>query len=177
MPRLFLAIDFPESIRQELLEIQPAPVRGVRLTKPDQLHLTLHFLGETKLESTLAALQTVAASAFSLAMQGVGKFGSAHRDVILWAGVRNNPPLQSLHAALATTLTPIGYQPEPRPFSPHITLARCQSNAPRRVIEEFLQTNAGFATPEFPVAEFVLYSSELTPHGSVYHREQVYPLV
>src|SRR5262245_61847800 len=109
MPRLFLAIDFPESIRQELLRIQPASVRGIRRTKPQQLHLTLHFLGETQLEPTLAALRIVCAPAFSLAMQGVGKFASAHRDAILWAGVRNNSALQSLHAALTAALKPIGY--------------------------------------------------------------------
>jgi 2'-5' RNA ligase len=85
--------------------------------------------------------------------------------------------LQSLYAAITAALLPIGYQPEPRPFRPHITLARCQSHVPRLVIDEFLQAHATFVSPEFPVTEFVLYSSELKPNGSVYRRERVYPLV
>lgn len=176
MPRLFVAIDLPDDVKRELRRIRPEDVRGVRLTKPDQMHVTLHFLVNAELEPTREAVRTVAAPAFSLAMEGVGTFGSPRRGLILWAGFQVNAALSALHAALAQALAPTGYVPEPRPFSPHITLARCEPQVPRRVIDAFLEKNVQFALPEFPVSEFVLYSSELTRDGSVYRREEIISL-
>jgi 2'-5' RNA ligase len=176
MPRLFVAIDLPQETVRELVRIQPQPGNGLRLTRPDQMHLTLHFLGEADLSAACNVLQMVAAPPFSLVMEGVGTFGSNRRGLVLWAGIRNVPPLQSLHAALGEALQLIGYQPESRPFAPHITLARCAPDVPRKIIDDFLCRNAGFALPEFPVSEFVLYSSTLSSQGSVYRREKVFPL-
>jgi RNA 2',3'-cyclic 3'-phosphodiesterase len=83
VPRLFVAIDLPDEIKRGLQRRQPADVRGIRCTTPDQMHLTLHFLGETELPSTIDALGNVVAEPFSLRMTGVGKFGAANRGVIL----------------------------------------------------------------------------------------------
>jgi 2'-5' RNA ligase len=171
VPRLFVAIDFPDELKAELLRLQPPSGCGVRPTKPEQLHLTLHFLGDAELQPAVDALQTVNSSAFSLAFAGVGKFGSARRETILWAGMVESVELQRLHHEIASALLPTGYQPEPRPFHPHITLARCQPRTPRTVIDEFLTNHAGWHYPEVTVAEIVLYSSVLTPTGSVYRRE------
>jgi RNA 2',3'-cyclic 3'-phosphodiesterase len=90
--------------------------------------------------------------------------------------VESNPALMKLHAAIAEALLPTGYLPEPRPFHPHITLARCEPRTPRSAIDDFLRQHAGESLPPFAVIEFALYSSQTGSAGSVYVRERTYPL-
>jgi 2'-5' RNA ligase len=177
MPRLFVAVDLPDEVKADLVRLQPRSDRGIRLASPEQMHLTLHFLGESELEPTTAALSGVVAPAFATALKGVGRFGSPRRGFILWAGVRPCAELVALHVAVAQALAPTGYQPEPRPFSPHITLARCKPWASQQLINAYLQRNGGYTSSEFPVADFALYSSEPTPEGSIYRCERRFPLV
>lgn len=176
MPRLFVAIDLPADITKSLAQILPIGEPGIRCIPAEQLHLTLHFLGDTPLAATVAALKTVVTPAFWLSIQGVGRFGSTHRGDILWAGIHASRELQHLHATMARSLIGTGYRPESRPYTPHLTLARCKPEAPRTVINDFLQHHAELVTPSFPVTEFSLYSSVLNEHGPVYRREETFPL-
>lgn len=175
MPRLFLAIDLPADIKSELIRLPPS-ADGLRPVKADQLHLTLHFLGEWELSPVLAALQPVRSASFRMMLEGVGEFRQRDRSVILWAGMRMTPELRQLHAELASALTAIGYEPESRPYSPHITLARGRPETPRSAVADFLRDHSTWKTREFPVADYRLISSALTPSGSVYRCERVFPL-
>lgn len=176
MPRLFVALDLPDQLKQELIRLQPVPQRGVRLTKPEQLHITLHFLGETELEPVTAALATVSSTAFSLRLEGVGRFANRRGPTILWAGIRPSAPLTALHSAIGNALRSTGYLPEDRPYSPHITLARCEPGTPKNIIQEFLERHIQWASPDVSVTEFALYSSRLTPQGSIYQRLKSFEL-
>ncbi len=176
MPRHFVAIDLPEELRQALQTWPPAGVSGIRCTRPEQMHLTLHFLGESEREPVVDALSRVVAESFPLQLQGVGKFGAANRGVILWAGIEPQPALTNLHAVLADALSSTGYQPEARPYHPHITLARCQPPASRQAVDDFLRAHDAESLPPFVATEFALYSSELTPEGPVYARERTFAL-
>jgi 2'-5' RNA ligase len=176
MPRLFVAVDLPDAVKAELVRLQPPSGNGVRCTPPDQMHLTLHFLGDVDLDPVVEALQRVKAASFSLRLEGVGTFGSAGRGFILWAGFGYCPAVLALHAAIADALQQTGYQPERRPFSPHLTLARCKPRTPRSVIDDFLRRHANFRSADFPIRQFALYSSTLTPDGAEYRREAHFPL-
>lgn len=176
MPRLFVAIDLPDVVVSELARIQPPSTAGIRLLVPEQMHLTLHFLGKADLDPVAEALCTVVASEFSLSIEKVGRFASSRGEVILWAGVRMNSELLTLHNAIAEALAVVGFRPESRPFSPHITLARCKPGAPARVVDEFLARNEQWSVPSFPITEFALYSSKLTGDAPAYRRERTYPL-
>lgn len=175
MPRLFVAIDPPEAVRRQLQALQRG-LPGARWTSPQQLHLTLHFLGEQPLEPTRAALAGVQAERFALSIAGVGVFpprGSAH---VLWAGMPLEPPLRSLHTQLAEALEVVGYVPEKRAFHPHITLARFRAPPNHDQLRAYQQRHATLSIAPFPVDSFVLYSSVLEPSGSTYTAEGIYPL-
>ena len=177
MPRLFVAVGVPAAAAAELAIIQPPRVAGVRLAEPGQMHLTLHFLGPANLERTAAALAAVEAPAFPLEVEGVGQFPSSGGAVTLWAGVCASAALLRLHAAGAAALAAEGFQPEARPYTPHITLARCEPGVPADVVAEFLDRHRAFALPGFPVTEFGLYSSARVGDAPVYRRERSFPLL
>ena len=177
MPRLFVALDLPIAATAKLAHAQPPPMAGIRLVEPGQMHLTLHYIGEANIERMATALHAVAVPAFLLTLEGVGQFPSAGRAVTLWAGVRDNAELLELHAAVAAALAVVGYRPEARRYSPHITLARCKSVVPAGVVTEFLARNAALSLPGLPVTGFGLYSSTVVGGAPVYRRERSFPLL
>lgn len=176
MPRLFLAIDFPDAVLDDLVALQQSAATGVRWIPRPQLHLTVHFLGETDLVAAAAALQTVTSRAFELSLAGVGMFRSAHGGTILWAGVHPSTGLTGLHAETARAFAMIGYRPEARPYSPHLTLARCRRETPRDFLQAWLERQRNFTTPSFTVDRATLYSSVLQPTGPRYQAELTVPL-
>ncbi|MFC5475699.1 RNA 2',3'-cyclic phosphodiesterase [Paraherbaspirillum soli] len=177
MPRLFIAVDLPAAATAELARIEPLPMPGMRLIAQDQMHLTLHYLGEADVERMGAALQAVALPAFSLTLERVGRFAAAGGAVTLWVGVRDNPQLLRLHAEVAGALAGEGFLPEKRRYSPHITLARCKPVVPASVVSLFLEQHAAFLLPDLPVVGFGLYSSSLIDGVRVYLRERAFRLL
>jgi len=177
MARLFVAIDLPPDVTTALQRIQPPARRGVRLASFDQMHLTLHFIGETEIEFCAAALAAVRSPRFELTLAGTGRFPAAGGGSTLWAGVRENSKLHELHQAIARSLIPCGFTPESRSYSPHVTLARCGPETSGHIINEFLEAGRNLFIPDIPVQGFVLFSSDLAPGRSpVYHRERTFPL-
>ena len=177
MPRLFVALDLPAAATAKLAHAQPPPMAGIRLVEPGQMHLTLHYIGEADIERMATALQAVAVPAFPLTLEGVGQFPSVGKAATLWAGVRDNAELLELYAAVAVALAVVGYQPEARRYSPHITLARCKSVVPVGVVTEFLARHAALSLPGLPVTAFGLYSSTVIGDALVYRRERSFPLL
>jgi RNA 2',3'-cyclic 3'-phosphodiesterase len=172
MVKLFVAVDVSATAALELIRLQPPPGPGVRLVEPGQMHVTLHYLGETQIEPTSVALHAVAAPAFQMKLEGVGQFLSSESAGILYAGVCASPELLGLHTAVAAALAALGFRPEARPYVPHVTLARCTAEAPAGLAEEFLARHAGFALHGVLAAEFGLYASE----ASAYRCERSFPL-
>lgn len=177
MPRLFVALDLPESVTKELARIQPPPVSGLRNVKSDQIHLTLHFLGEADIAQVSDALAPVSGRKFELTLNGVGKFPPIGKAKVLWAGIRDNAELLSLHAVIGNALGAAGFPIETRPYAPHLTLARCGHKVPDSVVDKFLSQNHGFVLPPIPIEAFALYSSTNVDDAPVYHRERWFPFV
>jgi 2'-5' RNA ligase len=176
MPKLFVAVGLPAPVATELTRIQPPPTIGVRRTELNQLHLTLHFLGEANVGRIAAALEAVSVLGFALAFTGVGQFCSADGAVTLSAGVQESAGLLRLHTAIATALAGEGFRPEVRQYNPHVTLARCQPGAEPAVVADFLTRNAGFSLPAVEVAAFGLYSSVFIDESPVYRLERSFAL-
>jgi 2'-5' RNA ligase len=176
MPKLFVAVVLPDVAAAELVALRPHPVAGVRPAQPDQMHLTLHYVGEAEVERTAAALGAVTAASFPLILEGVGRFSSADGAVILWAGVRETPELLGLHAAAAAALAEVGFRPEARRYAPHITLARCGPETPPGWVEDFLAYQKGPSATAVAVAAFGLYSSAFVNAAPVYRLERLFPL-
>ena len=177
MYRLFTAIDLPEEIAGQVRELCHG-VPGARWVRPEQLHLTLRFIGEVDggvfrdIREELAGLSS---PAFSLRVKGLGFFPPRKAPRVLWAGVEPGEEVSALRNRIESLLVRLGLSPEGRKYAPHITLARLQE-APLVRVTRFLAGNALFATEAFPVEAFHLYSSELTAKGALHVMEASYPL-
>jgi len=175
--RLFIALDLPEAVAAEVRGLcQGLP--HVRWSNPEQLHLTLRFLGEVPEEEVAALrarLETVVSPPFELGLRGVGVFPPKRRPArVLWAGVAPHEPALALKAAVDNALGP---DPEAagRAFSPHLTLARLRED-PRAALDAYLKERAGFTGARWSVDAFHLYQSTLGPDGARHDLVQRYPL-
>ncbi len=185
MPRYFIALPLPEEARDRLVAVQPPAAPGMRILARDELHLTLHFLGEVSthdIDTATAALAAVRMNAFTIRLSGVGMFPSERHAKVLWAGVEPNADLTALHRSIGKVLAAaIGFQPEDRPYSPHVTLARLDEPAPpdaaeRYVIDRYLNENKGFEVPYVGFLRFGLYLSHFAQNVHRFREEAVFPL-
>jgi 2'-5' RNA ligase len=182
MPRLFVAIDLPAPLKEQLAALTTR-IDGVRWTEPENLHLTLRFIGDVSHETAdaiQAALTDVQSPPFSLQLSGVGTFPANPRKPprIIWAGLSNPPAIQSLHEVIEKMVSDLGPTPDNRPFTPHITLGRVKSADDHTVstLRQFLERNAAFHTEAFIPAEFLLMESQLSASGSKYTSLARYPI-
>lgn len=177
MYRLFVAIDPPEETIQRLREICLG-LPGAKWNDPDQIHLTLRFIGEVDggvFRDIREALAGVTAAPFEVTPKGVGFFPPRKNPESLWVGVSDPEPLVHLRNRIESVLVRAGIKAENRRFFPHIALARLKNTPPNRVAG-FLTGNSLFKLPAFPVGEFCLYSSFLSSERALHQIEAVYPL-
>ena len=177
MPRLFIAIDLPAAQAEALAALRDEALPA-RWTRPTQFHLTLRFVGEVdegvaaRLE---AALAEVAAAPVALRVEGLGAFPSVRRPRVLFAALAEAPGLVLLQAEVEAAVQRLGLPADPKPFRPHVTLARIKGARPRAV-REFLKTHADLALPPFEAGAFVLYESHLGPSGAAHRVRATYAL-
>ncbi|MCB9727949.1 MAG: RNA 2',3'-cyclic phosphodiesterase [Deltaproteobacteria bacterium] len=176
--RLFVAIDLPETIRDDLAEIMLG-VPGARWVDDDNLHVTLRFVGEVDghaFEDVADALSTLRKPGFQLALTGTGHFPPRGQPTVLWAGVSPEPGLLALRGAVDRAVIRAGIEPEHRKYMPHVTLARLNGSPPGKVAQ-FLAHHSLFQTEPFQVDTFHLYSSVLRASGAEHTLEVSYPLL
>ena len=171
--RLFVAIDLPDSIRRNLVDLDPH-IGGVCWVESNQMHLTLGFFErvpkaiELGLRENLSAIEF---RAFFLPLVGLGKFPEKGHPKVIWVGVgAGHPHLFQLYKRVQDAAFQCGLEPELRPFHPHITLGRCR-DVHEGAIRKFLKANADLDLGMVRVESFHLYSSELTPAGPIHTRE------
>ncbi len=175
--RLFVGIALPEDLRARLTVLQQG-VPGARWVDPDNLHLSLRFIGEVdsvQAHDLDAALVQVRAGRFGVTLTGVGCFGQGRKSRALWAGVAPDPELGRLQRRIEQAVQAAGLTPEGRKFKPHVTLARFKGD-PGHWLHEHLAYHAAFRAASFEVREFVLYSSLLAQTGAIYTPEAAYSL-
>lgn len=189
--RLFVALEVPEGPRQEA----ERRVREARRTLPSarwvdlgNLHLTLLFLGavaDERVPGLAAALLRACAPRrpFALRLAGGGTFPPRRPARVAWLGVdavgTAGQELAALQADVAlaadAALRGSGYEPEDRPYYPHVTLARCPSPWPRSAAERFAASFAGPIGEPFTVERAVLVESRLGRGGPRYREEASLP--
>lgn len=182
--RAFVALELSEDLRAALRrlsrELEAAmPPRGVRWIKPEALHVTLKFLGEiseARVSDILLIMQSAAQGIqpFDCIVSGLGCFPNARQPRIIWVGLHEQGgALTRLYRALEDGAARLGYAPEERPFSPHLTIGRVSRDAGaadlRRVGEVVSATDPG-RLGRLDAQYVSLMKSELRPGGSVYTR-------
>jgi RNA 2',3'-cyclic 3'-phosphodiesterase len=177
MPRLFVAVDLPEAAKDRLAAITGG-LPGADWVEPDQYHLTLRFLGKVDgpaFADLREGLSALSARSFYLDLRGLGVFPLRGDPETLWVGAARNDALLSLRNKVESLVVRRGQPPESRKFHPHVTLARVRGSRPDWV-GAYVAGHSLFSAPEIPVQSFTLFSSKLTPQGSVYTVEREYPL-
>lgn len=176
--RLFLAIALPQDLRARLTALQ-CGLQDARWLPPENLHLTLCFIGETdcrQAQDLDAALTALRAPRFSLTLSGLGIFGTASKLRSLWVGAEASEALTRLQAKTVQAARSAGLPLAKKKFRPHVTLARFKGK-PRARHYDFISRHALFRAAPFTVEDIVLFSSALEPSGATYRAEARYPLV
>ena len=177
MLRLFLAVDLPDAVRNEV-EGMCTDVNKARWVKPRQLHITLRFMGQLPdddLETIREKLARVHAPAFELALRGAGVFpGGDRRARVLWLGLNPIAPLAELKRQIDACLGP-DMQNRGQTFSPHLTLARF-TEKPDQTLTQFISRHSTYCSAPWEVACFRLYKSTLLQRGAVHEALETYPL-
>lgn len=166
--RLFFGLELPEALKSRLLAIQQ-PLEGVRWQQPEQLHLTLRFLGsvpESQLKAVQSAAEGLPVKPFNLNLVGLGCFGEPEHPKVLWAGIEPSEPLDELQHAVSLRLVSCGFGEEARRFQRHITLARFSQ--PSGSVQSMLTSYRDYSVGTMPVNFFSLFQSDLTAEGAVY---------
>ena len=177
MPRSFIAIDLSENIRNFLgalsQELNKHLSKGdVRWVQPDNIHLTLRFLGETENDKLDLITKGMDYSAghiepFDLVLGKLGCFPSAKRPRVIWVGFQNNiEGLSSLQSSLEEKIVALGWKPEGRKYHPHLTLGRVK-NSPA-VVKAQLPWGREIGNRRIEARAIALYESRLRPSGAEY---------
>jgi RNA 2',3'-cyclic 3'-phosphodiesterase len=174
--RLFVAVNLPAEIRQGLGEVQDrlrSAQADVSWVRPENIHVTLKFLGEVdekRLPSIRGVLADVALAGVSFPMEvaGVGSFGGRVPRVV-WVGVRDGAqPLTHLARQVEGVLARLGFPKEKREFTAHLTLGRVRSTRNAEGLLAKLQEAREERIGTLTARAFELMQSELRPSGSVY---------
>lgn len=178
--RLFVAVDLDDALRRAAARLsrtirdrlERAGSFGVSWIAPDNLHLTLKFLGEIgdaaagRIQEAMAA--PFAEPVFDLELSDVGAFPPAGPARVVWFGVRAGAEaLVRLQTEVETRLRGFGLPPEDRPFRAHLTVARFRAPVPGRV-RELLAVEAPVPIGRCSVRHVTLYQSHLSPKGARY---------
>ena len=174
--RLFVAVDLLDALRVRLAGLK-RDFPGIRWVLPENMHLTLRFIGEAGGEEADAArnaLRTVRVVPFSLCLHGLGLFERRHQS-ILWAGLEHSAPLSALKQQVDAVLTmAIGLEAEHGRFSPHVTLSRMRTGVSAALRERI--AGYAFTSKSFTVESFTLFRSVLSPTGAAHFPVERYPL-
>ncbi|OAI55054.1 hypothetical protein AYO44_13695 [Planctomycetaceae bacterium SCGC AG-212-F19] len=176
--RTFIAIDVNSAVRDRLVELQENLARGgtdVKWVEPENLHLTLLFLGEVEDKQLHEVCRAVADATagqapFTMALEKVGCFPNARRPRILWAGVGTGlQEVVAVHDAIEPALLDLGcYRREERDYTPHLTLGRIKGDKVTFKLSEGIAKNQGWQGGDTVVREVLVMSSTLGRDGPEY---------
>lgn len=186
--RLFVAIDITDSIKKKLCSLQESISQQCRLKRfdvkwvsPEQMHLTLKFLGEVKdpdISEVCRIVETVTAkkSSFELEFETVGSFGGKRASVV-WVGVgAGGDELKDLQKDLESKFVSNGWSGDSKGFSGHLTLCRVKSNRAGYELKRTCDSYKNFKADNVFVDSVAIYSSQLTSDGPIYSLVSRYKL-
>jgi len=184
MKRTFIGLKIePNAVLLQLLSDLKKSLNGeqLRWIDPQNLHLTLRFLGNTE-DSQLIAINnalddlTPQFNNFTLEIEGLGIFGKRSLPKILWAGVKIPQNVYSLVENIEEILVNAGFVGETKPYSPHLTLCRIKSLSDAsnlvNLVDDYNKTH--FVTQD--MNQIILYESVLKNFGAEYVPLRIFDL-
>ncbi len=173
--RLFVALEIPSSVRENLASLIAhlrAISREPRWVRPENLHVTLKFLGEVaeeNVDAVRAALGKIhSEQAVTLEFRGSGFYPNEKHPRVFWAGIEASSNLKTLAADIDSAMEGFGIAREQREFSPHLTLARIERPRLLEVLRAAIAANAHREFGTLQTSEFHLIQSKLKPSGAEY---------
>ena len=181
--RSFIAIELPDELKVGLTQLQSqlklSKQPWVKWVDPYSVHLTLKFLGSIAVDrigEITGAMEEAAQGIppFHLAVKDLGVFPNLRRVQVAWVGISGAvDKLGQLQQGIESNLTRLGFAPESRSFTPHLTLARLRDRAPLDERQRFGQLIASTkfeAVYAIEVDAISLMRSQLTREGAIYSR-------
>lgn len=176
--RCFIAIELPAHIREKLADLQTRLQdldRCVRWTKPEQIHLTIKFLGEVPdsqvtdvCSRTIEIAKTLAP--IELTVESVGCFPPRGPARVVWAGIGGPPQeLIACHAAIEQACSNLGFPPEDRHFSPHLTVGRSRDPRGAREARSVIEHITDYHLGRFRADAVMVFQSILGRAGPTYN--------
>lgn len=185
--RLFVALEIPAAVRENLATLmkklsaleKQSSGKKARWVRPENLHVTLKFIGETaphKLDEIVTALLAVqSGQPAELQFRGWGFFPDEKRPRVLWAGIDASPNLAAIAGDIEQQLEPLGFPLEKRAFTPHLTLARFEPPTISERLRAVVRENAERDFGALRANEFHLIESKLKPSGAEYTTLHSFP--
>jgi 2'-5' RNA ligase len=174
--RAFLAFDLENSeVKKNLAHAQKLVMQtgaDVKLVEPENIHMTIRFLGDITLnmsDKVFEEMKKVEFTPFNVQISGIGVFPSLSYPRVVWAGITQGADqLRNVFSQLEPRLQSLGFAPDPKGFSPHLTIARVRSARNKMELVEFVKTNAEYPFGIVQAKCLRLKKSELTPKGPIY---------
>lgn len=175
--RTFIALELPPAVINLLREVQQELKRlklGARWVRPENIHLTLKFLGDINPDDIGRIGDAMIGAAadippLTLSVRQIGVFPGIKRPRVIWIGLGGNiQELLALQGRLETELDTLGFPREKRAFKAHLTLGRIKQAANPDVIGRMMRQYASLSSEEFTCDQVTLFKSDLKPSGAVY---------
>ncbi|MHC4841800.1 MAG: RNA 2',3'-cyclic phosphodiesterase [Planctomycetota bacterium] len=179
MARTFFALDVPSTIRENLAQLASS-VAGAKPVEPDDMHITLRFVGEQDesfIDLVSQVLGKTRVAAFGLRLSGSGRFPESPRRQarVVWAGVDAVSGLLALHHQIDSAVEQLGVPEDEWPFTPHVTLARVK-RVNSTAVREFLEQTDVYTSEEWTASSYHLLQSTLRQEGPRYEVLKTYDL-
>jgi 2'-5' RNA ligase len=174
--RSFLAFDLEnEAVRKRLAAVQNLLVQtgaDLKFVEPQNIHMTIRFLGDIApnvVERVFEEMQKVQFAPFDVRISGLGVFPDLRYPRVVWAGITEGAEqLRNVFSQLEPRLRGLGFTPDHKGFSPHLTIARVKSGKNKAQLAEFVIKNSSYDFGSVKAECLLLKKSDLTPKGPIY---------
>jgi len=180
--RAFISVDIePSDKLVGMIRDLMASRADLKIVRPELLHLTLKFLGDTEESLAVDVMARMARSVegiepFTMRLKGMGAFPSMSNIRVVWVGIEDGPLLKDIASRLDNNLSDLGFERDRKGFVPHLTLARTRSGKNIANVQALLQENATKEYGEYLVDRILLKKSVLSPQGPTYSTVGEQPL-
>jgi len=174
--RAFIAVDIGDAVREQLSKLQRQLRHAhadIKWMKPENIHLTLAFLGETSID-LIRPLETAleqmleGQKAFEVHVEGTGTFGKPKHPRVVWTGLEESPALTALQKTTVKALEAAEIELDEKPFAPHLTIGRIKSPKHVDALYEELEKEKTTPFEKIDITEVQLIRSVLKPYGAEY---------